>query len=79
MIVFHVHHRHVDDIDLYAGGMAEEQISGGMVGPTFACIIGQQFQNSRVGDRFWYEREDPVTGFTLGGHIRHIRLMVDIY
>ena len=39
---------------------------GATVGPTFACIIGRQFSNARAGDRFWFERDDPVVGFTPG-------------
>ena len=58
--------RHVDDIDLFPGGMVETLVPGGLVGPTFACIIARQFRNSKIGDRFWYERPDTVTGFTLG-------------
>jgi len=48
-------YEHVDDIDIFTGGMAEKPVVGGIVGPTFACIIGQQFLNLRKGDRFWYE------------------------
>ena len=48
-------YEHVDDIDLFTGGLAERPVVGGVVGPTFACILGQQFLNLRKGDRFWYE------------------------
>ena len=58
--------RSVDDIDLFAGGILEEHVPGGIVGPTFACIIARQFRNLRVGDRFWHERRDKVVGFTSG-------------
>ena len=59
-------HSHVDDIDLFPGAITERILPGATVGPTFACIIGRQFRNSRVGDRFWYERSDQDFGFTSG-------------
>ena len=33
------------------GGMAEKPVVGGIIGPTCACILGQQFLNLRKGDR----------------------------
>ena len=32
----------VDDIDIYVGGVGETSVKGGVVGPTFACLISDQ-------------------------------------
>ncbi|VDO42976.1 unnamed protein product [Onchocerca flexuosa] len=49
---------HPGNIDLFAGGIAEERLDEALVGPTFSCIIAEQFRRIRDGDRFWYEKED---------------------
>ncbi|XP_018575206.1 uncharacterized protein LOC108913999 [Anoplophora glabripennis] len=69
-------YHHVDDIDLFSGGLAEKPVRGGVVGPTFACIIAQQFLNLRKGDRFWYENGGFDSSFTPAQlqQIRHVTL-----
>jgi len=44
----------VNDVDLWAGGLAEPAVNGGMVGETFFLILVDQFERLRDGDRFFY-------------------------
>ncbi|XP_013400047.1 peroxidase isoform X2 [Lingula anatina] len=56
-------YEHPDDVDSWSGGLLETRLPGAKVGPTFACLIGEQFQRLRTGDRFWFEN-DHAHGFT---------------
>ncbi|XP_047481011.1 peroxidasin homolog pxn-1-like [Penaeus chinensis] len=62
-LVFQLLYRKVEDIDLYPAGLAEYRLPRGLVGPTFACVIGGQFLYTRGGDRFWYESDVLVLPF----------------
>ena len=67
---------HVDDIDLWIGGLAEDHKPGSSVGETFTTIIQDQFERLRAGDRFWYQNSlskyeiDYVEGLRLSDIIR---------
>ncbi len=47
---------HVDDVDLWVGGLAEDRARGSHLGPLFQRILVRQFTALRDGDRHWYER-----------------------
>lgn len=57
-------YRDVNDIDLWPGGIAEWPVDSGIVGPTFACIIGRQFNRLFWGDRFFFTHQDQAGSFT---------------
>ncbi|XP_053674743.1 peroxidasin [Anopheles nili] len=48
---------HPGNIDLWVGGILEDQLPGAKMGPLFTCILVRQFRALRDGDRFWYENE----------------------
>jgi Ca2+-binding RTX toxin-like protein len=47
----------VNKVELWVGGLAEDHLSGAMVGQTFDVIISKQFTNLRDGDRLWYQNQ----------------------
>src|SRR5215475_3240716 len=47
----------VDAVDLWTGGLAEDHVAGGIVGSTFARIIGDQFTALRDGDQYYFENQ----------------------
>ena len=59
-------YKDVGDIDLFIGGLSERPLSGAVVGPTFGCLLGQQFQILKKGDRFWYENNIPPSAMSKG-------------
>ncbi|KAM8709189.1 hypothetical protein ACLKA7_016061 [Drosophila subpalustris] len=46
---------HPDNIDVWLGGILEDQVEGGKVGRLFQCLLVEQFRRLRDGDRFYYE------------------------
>ncbi|KAG5329266.1 PXDN protein, partial [Acromyrmex charruanus] len=46
---------HPSNIDVWVGGILEDQLPGMKVGPLFKCLLLEQFRRTRDGDRFWYE------------------------
>lgn len=46
---------HPDNVDLWVGAVAEDILPLSKVGPTFQCLLIEQFKRLRDGDRFYYE------------------------
>ena len=55
--------------DLWPAGLAENPVNGGTIGPTFQCIIKEQFERLRDGDRFFYEKN----GVLKAGQLAEVR------
>src|SRR5699024_3476700 len=46
---------HPDNVDLWVGAIMEEVASDAKVGPTFRCLLADQFRKLRDGDRYFYK------------------------
>ncbi|UYV64041.1 hypothetical protein LAZ67_2006378 [Cordylochernes scorpioides] len=79
---FEMLYHSVHDIDFFSGGTSEFPLADGVIGPTFACIVGIQFYHLKFGDRFYFEHYGESGSFspeqleeirktTLGGVVCH--------
>lgn len=59
-------YRSVEDVDLFPAGLAEQAVPGALLGPTFSCILAQQFSSLKKGDRFWFENRGQPKPFSQG-------------
>lgn len=57
-------YHHPNDVDLIIGGMAERPAEDGILGPTFRCIISEQFARTRSTDRYFYDSLAQPSPFT---------------
>jgi peroxidase len=46
---------HPGNIDVWVGGILEDQLPNAKVGPLFKCLLSEQFKRMRDSDRFWLE------------------------
>ena len=45
----------VNTVDAWVGGLAEDHVAGGSLGPLFTRVIADQFTRLRTGDRLYFE------------------------
>ena len=53
-----------EDVDLTVGASLESHVAGALAGPTFLCVLTEQFYRTRVGDRYFYEHGDNEGAFS---------------
>ncbi|CAF0905171.1 unnamed protein product [Adineta steineri] len=54
-------YKDTDDVDLFVALALEDQIPGGVIGPVSACLIAEQFNVIRDGDRLFYSHHGVLT------------------
>ena len=61
-----------DGLDIWIAGLAEDEVSGALVGETFHAILVDQFTRLRDGDRYWYERNPVLKAWGRRTHLARV-------
>jgi len=48
-------YKYVDDVSLYTGGLMERHMYDSLMGPTWWCIVSEQFYNWKWADNWFYD------------------------
>lgn len=67
-----------EDVDLRVGGSLENIVKNTLAGPTFLCILSEQFYRTRHGDRFFFENCEHY-GFNESKLFTFYKFYVKIY
>ncbi|XP_063974115.1 peroxidase-like isoform X2 [Diachasmimorpha longicaudata] len=57
-------YNHPHDVDLIVGGMVERPADDSILGPTFRCLLAEQFARTRWTDRYFYDSMAQPHPFT---------------
>ncbi|XP_015121636.1 peroxidase isoform X2 [Diachasma alloeum] len=57
-------YNHPSDVDLIVGGMVEKPVEDSILGPTFRCLLSEQFARTRWTDRYFYDSMAQPRPFT---------------
>ncbi|XP_066995307.2 peroxidase isoform X2 [Anabrus simplex] len=58
-------YEHPDDVEFVVAASLEKHVENTLAGPTFLCVLIEQFFRTRVGDRFFFENGEKPQAFTL--------------
>lgn len=56
----------VDDIDVYVAALLEAPLGGSIAGSTLNCLLGEQFNQIKFVDRYFYELGGQPHSFSTG-------------
>jgi len=70
-------YRSPEEVDMYIGANMESTMKGSLLGPTTHCLVEEQFERTRNGDRHFYTRPSEFTRKQLasikrGGSLSHV-------
>ena len=71
-------YKSVLDVDLLVGGNLEFKKGSGFLGPTFQCIIGEQFYRVKMGDSHFFTNLKGMNPFSRGLCLFSLKFLIKV-